>query len=391
MDNAAWELFRRGQLDQDRHHQRIRDAIKRNLGDLIINADIGAGSGTVRIPVKVMPQYKFEFDPANQDDTGAFPQEGQGGGQGGRPKKGDVVGHKPQRGQGQPGQGGDGDGDEGTYEVEIGVEHVAEAVFADLELPNLQRKLQAPAFIEEDVPESVRKRGPISALLKRQTVMQNIMRNAAKGEAKFGDLRDDDLRFRAYDTKRIPRDRVAVVFIRDRSGSMGDYEKHMTRMLSFWITRFLEHKYRKVVEKAFVMFATEAAEYSEEDYFHLSEGGGTKMSAGLEFAHKLILERFPPESYNLYTFMFSDGDNLSSDTEAMVAGTRALADICNLFGYAEIDPDATSPAHYRATTAMKYLNEMNHPAFSGVTVKDAEGVHRAMQTWFKRRGKVAVG
>lgn len=365
--------------------------MRKNLGDIIVNADITGGNGKVRVPVKVMPQYKFEFAADDEEGTGAFPQDGQGGGKGGRPKKGDVVGQRPERGQGQPGSGGDGEGDEGTYEVEIGVEHIAEAVFADLELPNLQRKLQAPAFIEEDMPESVRKRGPISALLKKQTVMQNIMRNAAKGEAKFGGLCDDDLRFRAWETKRIPQDRVAVIFIRDRSGSMGDYEKHMTRMLSFWITKFLEYKYCKIVEKAFVMFTTEAIECTEEDYFHLSENGGTKMSSGLEFARKLALERFPPEAYNLYTFMFSDGDNLSSDTEAMVAEAKALANMCNLFGYGEIALPVNGPSLYRGITALKYLQEMGHPAFSGVTVAGADGVQAAMQTWFRKRGTGVVG
>lgn len=378
-----WDLFRRGQLDQDRHLKRLREAIKDKLADLVITGEIMDG-GKVRIPIKQLREYRFRFAPDEEDGTGSVSDQ-----DGGRPRKGDKIGKRQQQGDGNgPGDGG---GGEGFYEAEIGVEQVADVVFADLELPRIQRKIASKAYTEELKMEDIRKKGPMANLDKKLTVLNNIRRNAAKGDPHFGELADDDLRFRTADMRRVPQDQVAVIFVRDSSGSMGEREKLLTRALSFWITRFLQFKYKKVVETAFILHHTDAREVSEDDYFHLGESGGTRVSSGFELALKIINERFSPENYNNYVFAFSDGDNLSSDNPRVVAVAKELLKVTNLVGYTDILPAEGVPRHYSAhpdqSTVRVALDDIGHPYLVTVAMRSPEDALKVLRAFFGRWGK----
>jgi len=387
-----WDLFRRGHLDQERHHRLVSDAIRRNLSDLVTHGQLTSG-GQVRIPVKALKQWRFEFDPDRNDHTGTFEADplssgGRGGGSGKRPRKGDIVGYRPRdaKGKGKSGQGGDGEG-EAYYEVEVGAEAVAEILFADLELPRIQRKQASNSFIQREMMQDIRKKGPFSNLDKRRTVIENIRRNAASGTPGFGNLTDDDLRFRAFNVDRVPEDRVAVIFVRDRSGSMGEQEKHLTRVLSFWITQFLQYKYQRIAETAFVLFDTEASEVTEDEFIHLSEGGGTVVSTGFRRAQQIIDERFPPEQYNLYLFAFSDGDNPTGDNPQVVEVTSRLLPICNLIGYADIRPGGSSQVgRVEWSSVAKELQRLGADHLVTVNIREQDDVLGAMKRFFKKIG-----
>lgn len=383
----AWELFRRGHLDQERHHRLVRDAVKRNLADLVTHGHITAG-GRVRIPIRALKQWRFAFDPEHQESTGTFSGDplrpGNGSGRpGGRPRKGDIVGYRPKDEEGSGGPGGEGH-DEGVYEVEVGVEAVADVLFTNLELPRLRKKAPADAFTEELKMEEIRRKGALSNLDKRRTALENIRRNAARGAPEFGGLAEEDLRFRAAEIRRVPQDQVAVLFVRDRSGSMGEEEKYLTRVLSFWITRFLQHKYQKVAETAFVLFDTEASEVTEDEFIHRSEGGGTLVSTGFKLAAEIIAERFPPERYNLYLFAFSDGDNPSSDTPEVVRVVQELLPIINLIGYADIRPGAYKSTRSEWSTVAQELRDLKEEHLVAVNLREQEDVLRAMERFFSK-------
>lgn len=385
-----WDLFRRGHLDQERHHRLVSDAIRRNLSDLVTHGQLTSG-GRVRIPVKALKQWRFEFDPDRNDHTGTFEADpltsgGQGGQSGKRPRKGDIVGYRPREGKGQGGQGGDGEG-ETFYEVEVGVEAVAEILFADLELPRMQRKQSSASFTEREAMQDIRKKGPISNLDKRRTVIENIRRNAATGTLGFGNLADDDLRFRAFNVERVPEDRVAVLFVRDSSGSMGEPEKHLTRVLSFWITRFLQYKYKRIAETAFVLFDTKASEVTEDEFIHLSEGGGTLVSTGFKQAQQIMTDRFPPERFNLYLFAFSDGDNPTGDNPQVVQVASQLLPICNLVGYADIRPGSSGRAgKVEWSSVAQELQKIGADHLVTVNIREQDDVLGAMKRFFKKIG-----
>ena len=59
-----WSLQRKGIIDQERHKERIKDAIKKNLGSIVSNESIILSNGrkTVKVPMRALDEYKFRFD-----------------------------------------------------------------------------------------------------------------------------------------------------------------------------------------------------------------------------------------------------------------------------------------------------------------------------------------
>src|SRR5439155_7418345 len=60
-----WSLHRKGQIDQERHKEKIREAIKKNLGEIVSEESIILSDGTkrVRVPIRSLDEYRFRFDP----------------------------------------------------------------------------------------------------------------------------------------------------------------------------------------------------------------------------------------------------------------------------------------------------------------------------------------
>src|SRR3954467_13563801 len=107
-----WSLHRKGHDDQQRHQEKVQDAIRNNLPDLITEENIVMSNGreVVKIPIRSLDEYKIRY---NYDKN---KHVGQGKGDS---KVGDVVARE---GSGQPAPGkGQGAGDqagEDYYEAE---------------------------------------------------------------------------------------------------------------------------------------------------------------------------------------------------------------------------------------------------------------------------------
>src|SRR3984957_5471359 len=95
--NDWYELFSRGSRDWPRHSEKIREAVRDHLPQIVAGSDIiNDGARTVRVPVRMLEHYRFRLL-----STG----EGQGVGQG-KAKAGDGLGPGPGSGPGQKGAGG---------------------------------------------------------------------------------------------------------------------------------------------------------------------------------------------------------------------------------------------------------------------------------------------
>jgi sporulation protein YhbH len=363
-----WTLHRKGSVDQQRHNEKIREAIKENLADIVSREDIilSDGKTIVKVPIRSLEEYKFRFDPGKQDGVG----QGQGGSQ-----VGDVVG---QEGDG-PAQGNQAGSEPGVdyYEAEVTLDELAALIFEDLGLPNLEEKRSQELEAETVKFTDIRKHGIMSNLDKRRTIKENIKRNALKGDPRFKDIKSDDLRFKTWE-KEIRRESNAVVIaMMDVSGSMGEFEKYIARSFYFWMVRFLRTKYNSV-QIVFISHHTEAKIVSEQDFFTRGESGGTKVSSAYQLALDLIKERYSPADWNIYPFHFSDGDNMFSDNRLCVELVNRLIEVCNLFGYGQI-----KQGWYPAGTLMSvYSQEIDNPKFVGVTIEDKEDVYPALQKFF---------
>jgi uncharacterized protein len=370
-----WTLHRKGSIDQERHKEKIREAIKKNLADIVSEESIilSDGKKVIKVPIRSLDEYRFRFDPGRQQHAG----EGDGDSQ-----VGDVIAAEPRPGRGKRGEAGEEPGYD-YYEADVTLDELAGMIFEDLGLPFLEEKKLAEMETDAVRFTDVRKVGPMANLDKKRTILENMKRNAAKGEPVFKDIKNEDLRFKVWEPTIKYQSNAVVIAMMDVSGSMGEFEKYIARSFYFWMVRFLRTKYNNV-KIVFISHHTEAKEVTEEEFFTHGESGGTQVSSAYELALQIIQERFNPDDWNIYPFHFSDGDNLPWDNERCVNLVYKLMQVCNIFGYGEI-----REGHYRSpSTLMSAYNKIQDRKFIAVTISDKKEVYPALRKFFATRDPV---
>ncbi|RXT04815.1 sporulation protein YhbH [Ammoniphilus sp. CFH 90114] len=367
-----WSLHRKGYQDQVRHQEKVKEAIKQNLPDLVSEESIimSDGRDVVKIPIRSLDEYRFRYN-HNKNK-----QVGQGKGDS---KVGDVIARDgdPTQGAGK-GQGAGDQPGQDYYEAEISVEELEEMLFAEMELPNLKQKDQQNITVTDIEFNDIRKKGLMGNIDKKRTILEAIKRSAMTGKAQLKGITNDDLRFKTWDEVKKPRSNALVIAMMDTSGSMGIFEKYIARSFFFWMTRFLRTKYEKV-EIVFIAHHTEAKEVTEEAFFSKGESGGTICSSAYRKALEIIDTRYPPSQYNIYPFHFSDGDNLTSDNERCVKLVGELMKRSNMFGYGEVNQ------YNRHSTLMSAYKHVNDPKFKYCVIREKGEVYKALKSFFQKR------
>jgi len=356
-------------MDQQRHMEKVKEAIKKNLADIVAEESIimSEGKKIIKVPIKSLEEYHFRYNRQKQQYAG----QGEGS-----TKKGDVLG-KDGAANG-PGKGPGAGSEPGIdyYEAEISVDELSELIFADLGLPNLREKRQQELETESYQFHDVRKKGLMSNIDKRRTILESIKRHAIEGNYETGII-PDDLRYKIWDQDIRYQSNAVVLAMMDTSGSMGPFEKYIARSFFFWMVRFLRTKYQNVIIR-FLAHHTTAKEVTEKEFFQKGESGGTKCSSVYELALDIIKKRYSPDDYNIYPFHFSDGDNLPSDNEKCLELVGKLLKVCNLFGYGEIEG-----LYYNSSSLMAVYKRINDPKFASVLIRDKTGVYPALKAFFK--------
>jgi len=380
-----WSLQRKGIVDQERHRERVRDAIKKNLGSIVSNEAIilSDGKRTVKIPMRALDEYKFRFDRNKQK------QVGQGDG---KTRVGDVIAQEGQktRGQSKGDQAGNQTGGE-YYEAEVNIDEIAALIFEDLRLPFLEEKAKKAVPSKATEFNDIRRTGVMANLDKRRMILENIKRNAREdGRPRFRNVKKEDLRFKSWEDKMKYQSNAVVIAMMDVSGSMGEFKKYIARSFYFWMVRFLRTKYDNV-EIVFISHHTEAREVNEEQFFTQGESGGTVVSSAYQLALDLIDERFPTADWNIYPFHFSDGDNYYSDNEEAVRLADRLIQACNLFGYGEIGEEGSSNYRRSSGALLSIFKDRlkKRERFVGVRIDEKEDVYPALKQFFGLRGIAA--
>jgi len=119
---------------------------------------------------------------------------------------------------------------------------------------------------------------------------------------------------------------------------MGDEQKEIVRIESFWIDTWLRHHY-KDLDLRYLVHDAAAREVDRETFYHLRESGGTKISSAYQLLSQIIAQDYPTSDWNIYPFHFSDGDNWGSgDTEVCVKLLEeTLLPASNLFCYGQVE------------------------------------------------------
>lgn len=386
-----WSLQRKGIIDQERHKERVREAIKKNLGSIVSNEAIilSDGKRSVKVPMRALDEYKFRFDHLKRKHVA----QGQG-----KTKVGDVVAREGQPGQGQGKGAGPAGQDSGGeyYEAEVNIDELAALIFEDLKLPFLEEKAKQAIPATTTRFNEIRRTGVMANLDKRRMILENIKRNAreqgGEGTVRFGGVKKEDLRFKTWQEDVKLESNAVVLALMDVSGSMGEFKKYIARSFYFWMVRFLRTKYDNVAIR-FISHHTEAREVTEEQFFTQGESGGTVVSSAYELALAMIKVDYNPADWNIYPFHFSDGDNYYSDNEEAVRLADELIKTCNLFGYGEIGEEGTSAYRRSSGALLSIYNDRlkNKDRFVGVRIDDKEDVYPALKKFFgdKVEGKAS--
>ena len=379
MTEIPWDLRRRALKDSIRHDRRVKEAIRKNLKELIAEENIITSDGKklVKIPLQYLDQYRFRFG-----------QMGSGAGHG-KGNVGDVIAQDDQSG-GEPERPGNEPGDE-TYEAEISLEELTHMMLEDLALPWLEDKEEQQITTVSYNFDDLRRKGSMANLDKKRTLLENLKRHAAHKQPKVGAFDDADLRFKVWSVREEYHSNAAVYLLMDRSGSMTTEKKYIAKSFFFWLVRFLKLKYQ-TVDMVFIAHDTEARVVGEQDFFTISNSGGTMCSSAYRLALEHILQYHPKVRWNNYVFHFSDGDNWDEDNARCKALVTQLLDHTAMVGYGEIRyqneasfygwANASNPAW---STLHKELSGLAHQRFITVAIHHKEDVYRALQTFLVRK------
>jgi uncharacterized protein len=379
MTEIPWDLRRRALKDSIRHDKRVKEAIRQNLKELIAEENIitAEGKKLVKIPLRYLDQYRFRFG-----------EMGNGTGQG-KGHVGDVIARDGERSEGSE-QPGDQPGEQ-VYEAEIAVEELTRMMLEDLALPWLEDKAAQHITTHTYNFDDVRRKGSMANLDKKRTLLENLKRHAADRQPKVGAFRDADLRFKVWSVREEHHANAAVYLLMDRSGSMTTEKKYIAKSFFFWLVRFLRLKYH-TVDTVFIAHDTEAQIVPEQDFFTISNSGGTMCSSAYQVALEHIQQYHPHTRWNNYVFHFSDGDNWHDDNSHCRMLVTQLLDHVAMIGYGEIHYQDESTFYGWGTsfnaawsTLHTELSTIAHPRFNTVAIKQKADVYQALQTFLGRR------
>jgi uncharacterized sporulation protein YeaH/YhbH (DUF444 family) len=324
--------------DHSRFRDIVRGKIRENFKKYVTHDELigKREKDFVKIPVPYIDIPRFKYGPKQQGGVG------QGDG-----KPGDSVGGEPQPGQGQAGEMPG----EHSLEVDISFDELADILGEELQLPRIEPKGGKIASQKTEYtgmapvgPDSLRHfKSSYKRALKRYISSgtynpQNPVVIPVRG----------DFRYRSFKKTVEPQANAVVIYIMDVSGSMGEEQKEIVRLESFWINTWLKKHY-KGLETRFIVHDAAAKEVDEETFFRTSESGGTLISSAFKLCKEIIDQEYPLDQWNIYPFHFSDGDNWSSDDTklCMKLLTEDILPKVNFFGYGQVESKYGSGQFYK--------------------------------------------
>lgn len=363
------------QQDHRRFRQIVRGKLRENLRSYISNGQLIGKQGKDRVSIPLpqieLPRFKF-----SSKESGGV---GQGDGE-----PGDTLSQGSGQGD-QPGQGpeaGEAEGEK-AVEVEVAIEELAQALGEELQLPRIEPKGAKQIITERGRYTGIRPVGPKALRHFKRTYKQALRRSIAMGT--FDPKNPvvvpikDDLRFRAWKSASSPEANAVLIYMMDVSGSMGEEQKQIVRIESFWINAWLKSQY-KGVETRYIIHDATAREVDEHTFFHTRESGGTLISSAYKLCAQIIQSDYPVSDWNIYLFQFSDGDNWSAaDTQECIQLLKStLLPASNQFSYGQV----RSP--YGSGRFIKDLTEAFPPEDESHTlvtsqIKDREGIVQSIK------------
>ena len=320
------------QNDHARFKDIVRGKIKQNLKNYIKKGELigKQGKDKITIPVPRIDLPHFRYGDKQQGGVG------QGDGEPGDPLPG-----QPQEGQGGPGQAGQDAADGHALEMDVTLDELADMLGEELALPRIEPK--GSKLVSNRIKYTgVNSVGPESLRHFKRTYKQALRRQITMGNY---DPKNpviipirDDRRYRTWRVESKPQANAVIVYMMDVSGSMGEEQKEIVRIESFWLDAWLRRNYDGL-ESRFIIHDAVAKEVDRDTFFHTRESGGTMISSAYRLCADIIEHDYPVSDWNIYPFHFSDGDNWSIDDTRLCLSllrTRILP-AANQFSYGQVE------------------------------------------------------
>ena len=324
-------MVKRIERDRRRFEEIVRGKVKKDLARHLTRGELigRRGKELVSIPLPRIDLPRFRYGPK---DTGGV---GQGEGEIGTP-----IGSDGSEGSGAGGAG-DAPG-EHLREVEFSIEELTELMGEELELPRIEPRGAEALTSEKNRYSGIHRSGPESLRSFRRTYKEALKREIASGtytprRPRVVPIRDD-MRYRSWKVEREPIANAVILYMMDVSGSMGNEQKEIVRIESFWIDNWIRAHYDGL-ETRYIIHDAAAREVDRDTFYSTRESGGTRISSAYQLAAQILEREYPAEEWNIYLFHFSDGDNWGGgDDETCFELLRErLLPVANLFGYGQVD------------------------------------------------------
>lgn len=321
-------------IDQDhsRFKSIVRGKIRQNLRRYISQGELlgKQGKDVVSIPIPQIDIPKLRYSDKQQGGVG------QGDGEPGDPL-----------GDGEDGEG-EGAGKAGEQagehplEVDVTLDELADILGEELELPNIENRGKSKIVDQKDRYVGIRRVGPNSLRHFKRTYKAALRRQISMGAYNPNNPivipSRDDMRYRSWKTEEEPVANAVIIYMMDVSGSMGDEQKEIVRIESFWLDAWLKKQY-KDIETRFIIHDAVAREVDRDTFFRTRESGGTMISSAYKLASQIIEADYPVAEWNIYPFHFSDGDNWSVDDTLLCIDLlkNKLLPASNVFCYGQVE------------------------------------------------------
>lgn len=336
--------------------------------------------------------------------------------------RGDAI-ERPQGGGagGGSGSGASADGvSQDDFEFRITREEFMQYFFDDLALPHLLRtqllpdapewKTQRAGFVSEGTPSNLHVVRSMRKALSRRIAMggdagrqlrdlELLRASVLLHEAtpphellmlerqietlrcrlkKIPFLDPFDLRYRNRIKVPLPVSKAVMFCVMDVSGSMTEARKEMAKRFFILLHLFLTRHYDKT-DVVFIRHHTQAAEVTEDEFFHSAESGGTVVSSALTLMHQIIQARYDPSQWSIYGAQASDGDNWMQDSSKCRALlVEKLLPVSRYFAYLQVAEESQNLWDEYAGLLPAY------PHFAMQKVSDASGIYPVFRELFKK-------
>jgi len=283
--------------------------------------------------------------------------------------EGDML---PRSGESRRKASGAGEGDgEDAFRFVLSRDEFVDLFLDDLELPDLAKRKLAEAeseglrragYTTSGSPANISVSRTVRLALARRVALRRPRRETiAQLEAELADCDEArriellaelealkakarripfidpiDIRYRRFETVPKPVAQAVMFCLMDVSGSMSEHMKDLAKRFYMLLYVFLTRRYRHV-EIVFIRHTDRAEEVDENTFFHGPASGGTLVSSALQAMHEIVRTRFRPADWNIYAAQASDGDNSTSDSDAVSRLlTEKILPVSQFFAYLEV-------------------------------------------------------